>query len=112
MACLSCGTCTFVCPTCHCFDINDETLFRKGSAAGAVGRLHVHEFHPGSERPQSADRGFPRDCASSVNHKFSYYVKNFGITSCVGCGRCTRSCPVNIDILSVAEGAIKESEKQ
>lgn len=108
MACLSCGTCTFVCPTCHCFDINDETLFREGSRRKLWDACMFTDF------TLEASGHNPRTKTSQrlrqrVNHKFSYYVKNFGVTSCVGCGRCTRFCPVNIDILSVAEGALKES---
>ena len=111
MACISCGTCTFVCPTCHCFDINDETLFRKGA------RRRLWDACMFTNFTLEASGHNPRTKVSQrlrqrVSHKFSYYVKNFEVTSCVGCGRCTRSCPVNIDILSVAEGAIKEGEKQ
>ncbi len=111
MACLSCGACTFVCPTCHCFDINDETLFRNGTRRrlwdGCMFTNFTLEASGHNPRTQIFQRLRQR-----VNHKFSYYVKNFGMTSCVGCGRCTRSCPVNLDILSVVEGALKESEKE
>jgi ferredoxin len=110
MACLSCGVCTFVCPTCHCFDINDETLFRSGSRRKLWDACMFTDF------TLEASGHNPRTKTSQrlrqrVNHKFSYYVTNFGVTLCVGCGRCTRFCPVNIDILSVAEGALKESEQ-
>lgn len=110
MACLSCGTCTFVCPTCHCFDINDETLFRNGSRRRLWDACMFTNFTLEASGHNPRPKIFQR-LRQRVNHKFSYYVKNFGVTSCVGCGRCTRSCPVNIDILSVAEGALKESEK-
>ncbi|UCD86133.1 MAG: 4Fe-4S dicluster domain-containing protein, partial [Deltaproteobacteria bacterium] len=42
-----------------------------------------------------------------VNDKFSYRVKNLGITACVGCGRCIRVCPVNLDITAVVKGALE-----
>ena len=29
-ACLGCGTCAFVCPSCNCFDIVDEGDWRRG----------------------------------------------------------------------------------
>jgi ferredoxin len=47
-----------------------------------------------------------------VSHKFSYYVSKFGTPLCVGCGRCTRSCPVNIDIFSIVEGAKKTEQSE
>ena len=43
-----------------------------------------------------------------VMHKFEHFVSNYGDEACVGCGRCVRECPVNMDIRSVLE-AICES---
>jgi len=104
--CLNCGVCTFVCPTCHCFDIQDETLFGEGTRKRIWDSCMFTDFtleaSGHNPRTQKSQRLRQR-----VNHKFSYYVTNFGVTSCVGCGRCTRSCPVNIDILTVVEEAVE-----
>jgi ferredoxin len=95
--CLGCGTCSFLCPTCHCFDITDELR-------GGVGRrvrtwdccaypqftLHGSGHNP---RPTLKERWRQR-----MMHKFRYAVENFAVPFCVGCGRCIRNCPVNMDL--------------
>ncbi len=105
-ACLSCGTCTFVCPTCHCFDICDENLFREGKRCRTWDACMFTNFTLETSGHNPRTRISQR-YRQKVNHKFSYYVTKFGKTLCVGCGRCTRSCPVNIDIFSIVEGAKK-----
>lgn len=97
--CWGCGCCTFLCPTCHCFDIADEGTYRRGTRrknwdACQFGTftLHASGHNP---RPDQAARWRQR-----IQHKFNYYVQKFSVRSCVGCGRCIRHCPVNMNILS------------
>ncbi|NLI69635.1 MAG: 4Fe-4S binding protein [Firmicutes bacterium] len=99
-ACISCGTCTFLCPTCHCFDIQDEVEMEEGrrcrmwdSCMFAEYTLHTSGHNP---RPTTRERTRNR-----INHKYYYYVSKFGKTACVGCGRCIEYCPANIDILDI-----------
>ncbi len=103
-ACISCGVCTFVCPTCYCFDINDETLFREGARRRFWDACMFTDFtleaSGHNPRPKIFQRYRQKAC-----HKYSYHVTKYGCISCVGCGRCTRSCPVNIDIFSIVEDA-------
>jgi len=103
--CLNCGVCTFVCPTCHCFDIQDETLFGEGARKRVWDSCMFTDFtlHTSGHNPRTKKSQRLRQ---RINHKFSYYVTNFDVISCVGCGRCTRSCPVYIDIVAVVEGAM------
>ena len=49
--CLSCGACTYLCPTCYCFNITDEQADQQGRAHQELGLLHVPPLHPGDERP-------------------------------------------------------------
>lgn len=94
--CLGCAACTYLCPTCHCFDITDELGGRIRSwdtCQFSLFTLHVSGHNP---RPSGRERVRQR-----IMHKFSYCPQNFGETFCVGCGRCVQVCPVHLDIRSV-----------
>ena len=107
--CLACGACTYLCPTCHCFDIQDEVMKSSGqrvrnwdSCMFPLFTLHGSGHNP---RTRQGERWRQR-----LQHKFNYYVENFGCTACVGCGRCIVNCPVNIDIREVLE-RVRNAEK-
>ena len=98
--CLGCGTCSYLCPTCHCFDITDEMRGKTGRrvrtwdcCAYPQFTLHASGHNP---RPSAKERWRQR-----IMHKFRYAVENFGRLFCVGCGRCIRNCPVNMDLRRV-----------
>jgi ferredoxin len=104
-ACLSCGVCTFVCPTCYCFDIADETLFRDGARKRFWDACMFTDFTLEASGHNPRTKVFQR-YRQKVCHKYAYHVTKYGCISCVGCGRCTRACPVNIDIFSVVTEAM------
>ena len=99
-ACLGCGTCTFVCPTCQCYDIkefdngNEIQRFRCwDSCMYSDFTMMAH----GTNRPTQKERFRQR-----FMHKLVYYpANNDGLYSCVGCGRCLQKCPVNANIVKV-----------
>ena len=100
-ACINCGVCTFVCPTCWCFDIQDEVLKGKGlrlrnwdSCMFTLFTLHGSGHNPRSQKLQRVRQRFM--------HKLKYFPDKYhkGV-ACVGCGRCVQQCPVNIDIRQV-----------
>jgi ferredoxin len=101
-ACLNCGVCTFVCPTCHCFDIQDEDNDQGGvrmrnwdTCMSWLFTVHGTGHNP---RPSKTERVRQR-----FMHKLKYIpLKQEGARGCTGCGRCVAMCPVNIDIRSVA----------
>lgn len=105
-ACLSCGVCTFVCPTCYCFDICDETLFSKGTRRRVWDACMFTDFTLEASGHNPRTKVYQR-LRQKISHKYSYHIRKYGVISCVGCGRCTRSCPVNIDIFSIVEEAMK-----
>jgi sulfhydrogenase subunit beta (sulfur reductase) len=105
-ACLSCGICTFVCPNCYCFDICDDTIFSKGTRRRVWDACMFTDFTLEASGHNPRTQVYQR-LRQKINHKYSYHVKKYGVISCVGCGRCTRSCPVNIDIYSIVEEALK-----
>ena len=99
-ACLGCGTCTFVCPTCQCYDIKD---FSTGSG---VVRFRCWDSCMYSDFTKMA-HGNPRltqleRFRQRLMPKLVYYPTNHdGMFSCVGCGRCLSSCPISMNIVKV-----------
>jgi ferredoxin len=107
--CISCGYCTYACPTCHCFNIHDEMRGdREGerlrSWDACMFHLYTQETSGHNPRPTLAHRYRNR-----INHKFSYYPENQGEILCTGCGRCIRGCPVGLDIRDVLRQAVEAS---
>jgi ferredoxin len=101
--CLSCGSCTFVCPTCYCNDIYDEMDINLKSGT----RIRVLDSCQLLEYSEVALGGnFRRDRKERIKH---WMLCKFGAaaggknSSCVGCGRCIRVCPSKIDITEVAK---------
>jgi len=99
-SCLGCGICTFLCPTCHCFDIQDEVESGEGRRARMWDSCMFSEYtvHASGHNPRPTRRERTRN---RISHKYSYYPKRFEVIACVGCGRCINLCPVNIDILDI-----------
>jgi len=97
-SCINCGTCTFLCPTCWCFDIQDEVCQNRGdririwdSCMFPLFTLHGSGHNPRSQKLQRVRQRFM--------HKLKYYQDKYRDgAACVGCGRCVKFCPVNIDI--------------
>lgn len=100
-ACLGCGACTFVCPTCQCFDIRELT-----KNDGTVSRFRCWDSCMYSDFTKTAG-GQPRTTQMQryrqrFMHKLVYYPENNeGVYSCVGCGRCVKSCPMHLNIVKV-----------
>lgn len=98
--CLGCAICTYLCPTCHCFDICDE-----GASQGGE-RIRVWDSCQFPLFTQQASGFNPRPTVKErfrqrIMHKFSYLPETHGMLGCVGCGRCITECPVNLDIREV-----------
>ena len=99
-ACLGCGTCTFVCPTCQCYDVRDFDTgngikrFRCwDSCMYSDFTLMAH----GNSRNSQVERFRQR-----FMHKLVYYPdRNNGTFGCVGCGRCLARCPISMNIVKV-----------
>ena len=100
-ACLGCGTCTFVCPTCQCYDIRE---FK--SPDGRVERFRCWDSCMYSDFTLMAG-GQPRTSQlqrfrQRFMHKLVYFpMNNEGSYLCVGCGRCLERCPINMNIVKV-----------
>ena len=99
-ACLGCGTCTFVCPTCQCYDIKDFNTGNGVIRYRCWDSCMYSEFTKmahGNNRLTQKERFRQR-----FMHKLVYYPENNdGLFSCVGCGRCLARCPISMNIVKV-----------
>ncbi|MDR2108086.1 MAG: 4Fe-4S dicluster domain-containing protein [Coriobacteriales bacterium] len=95
--CITCGTCTFVCPTCHCFDISQENRMKEGE------RFRCWDSCMFSAYTEMAGHHNPRASRAArvrqrFMHKLCFFEERYGKSLCVGCGRCVEKCPVALDI--------------
>jgi len=102
LRCIGCGACAYVCPACACFDIQDETKGKNGkryrswdSCGFGLFTLHTSGHNPRSVQSQR--------WRQRIMHKFSYMPERNNSLGCVGCGRCSNSCPVDMNIAEQLE---------
>lgn len=104
--CIGCGVCTYLCPTCHCFDIADEVVDSEGKRVrnwdSCMFPLFTLQTSGHNPRPTGKERMRQR-----IMHKFDYFVENYEEPACVGCGRCIMNCPVNVDIRNALQEILK-----
>jgi len=103
--CLSCRICTYVCPTCRCFDVTDRVVAEQAGLTH-IERIRVWDACTSTNYRRVAGGHNPRPTKperlrNRFYCKFCYYPEDFGPLGCVGCGRCIVSCPVDIDITEV-----------
>jgi len=109
MRCIGCASCTFLCPTCHCFDIQDE-----GDTYSGIRRKNwdscsfaLFTMHTSGHNPRSTQSARWRQ---RIMHKFNYFPGKFSANSCSGCGRCSRQCPVDMGITETLQEISKLSQ--
>lgn len=107
--CLNCANCTLVCPTCFCSTVEDSTDLSGGTAVrtriwDSCFTSQFSYIHGGSVRQSAMSR-----YRQWITHKLASWQDQFGMSGCVGCGRCITWCPVGIDITETV-WALRESE--
>jgi sulfhydrogenase subunit beta (sulfur reductase) len=103
-ACLACGSCSNTCPTCNCYNVGDSPMLTEN--ASHINRcwdactLENYSAVAGGEnfRESRADR-----LKLYYTHKLQAYISKYGKPACVGCGRCIATCPVDINVKTVAK---------
>ena len=99
-SCLGCGTCTFVCPTCQCYDVqefNTGKTVRRFRCWDSCMYSDFTKMSAGQPRPTQLERFRQR-----FMHKLVYFPdNNDGQFGCVGCGRCLQKCPIHMNIVKV-----------
>lgn len=105
--CMGCGVCTFVCPTCYCFDIDNENYGAEGCKYRCWDSCMFSDYTRmaggADPRPSKKER-----LRNRYMHKLSYFNERYGETLCTGCGRCVVNCPAHLDISEFIEMASKE----
>ncbi len=108
--CLACGTCTFVCPTCQCYDIKDYDTGKGVQRYRCWDSCMYSDFTMmahGNNRTSQMQRYRQR-----FMHKLVYFpANNDGVYSCVGCGRCVEKCPAALNIVKVIKAFGEEESK-
>lgn len=109
--CLACGTCTFICPTCQCYDIKDYDTGHGVQRYRCWDSCMYSDFTMmahGNNRTSQMQRFRQR-----FMHKLVYFpANNDGMYSCVGCGRCVEKCPSALNIVKVVKAFQKQGGKQ
>ena len=109
-ACLGCGTCTFVCPTCQCYDVRDYDNGNGVQRYRCWDSCMYSDFTlmaHGNSRKSQVERFRQR-----FMHKLVYFPSNNdGMYSCVGCGRCLAKCPISMNIVKVIKALGGESNE-
>jgi sulfite reductase subunit B len=110
--CLSCGSCVMVCPTCFCFDVQDEMALNmiEGERYRSWDGCVLIDF-----AKVASGENFRHTKGSRFRHRIlrkgKYILEKYGRVGCVGCGRCATACLAKIASPVEAFNAIAESER-
>ncbi len=111
--CYSCGSCNTTCPTCFCFNIHDEydLTLAGGARKRSWDSCQLLEF-----ALVAGGHNFRAERWQRVRHrwhrKFLYLFRRLGRPYCTGCGRCSRACTADINIVDVSNDLIGFSKKE
>jgi ferredoxin len=106
--CVSCGICTLLCPTCYCFDINDELIKNMGARYRSWDSCSFATYTKMPAENPRIEKW--RRVRNKTCHKYEFYPMNYGVIACTGCGRCIRQCPVNWDIVQTLQSIQAEAD--
>lgn len=110
--CLSCGACTYICPTCYCFNITDNEagLLTRRLRSWDNCMSHTFTLEGSGHNPRTSKA---HRLKNRIGHKFSYYPSLHKQTiACCGCGRCIKQCPAGVDIRRIVTAAQEYVEGQ
>ncbi len=99
-SCIECGGCNFICPTCYCFLMNDESTEQEHSLVRTWDGCQLKGYARVAGGANAREKLYQR-----FNHryacKFKYMPEQFDVSGCSGCGRCIDVCPARIDIRNI-----------
>jgi len=110
--CVGCGACTLTCPTCFCFDVQDEVTV---TAEDGLRQRSWDSCMLSTFAEVAGGENFREKTINRTRHrlyrKFKYITDEQGLPWCVGCGRCTAFCPAGISMPDIVNQLIHEDEK-
>lgn len=112
LRCYSCGTCTNVCPTCFCFDVDDQIdlSLTEGTRSRKYDSCQFQDF-----AIVAGGHNFRGERKDRVRHrwfrKFVYLLQEHGVPFCVGCGRCSHACTAGISLVDVLNSAVAQAKE-
>lgn len=110
--CVGCGACNLTCPTCFCFDVNDEVTV---TAEDGMRQRTWDSCMLSTFAEVAGGENFREKTVNRTRHrlyrKFKYITDEEGLPWCVGCGRCTAFCPADISLPDIVNELIQEDEK-
>ncbi|HNX27908.1 MAG TPA: 4Fe-4S dicluster domain-containing protein [Syntrophomonadaceae bacterium] len=106
--CHNCGICTYMCPTCYCFDIQVKTTGEEGYRLRCWDSCMYREYSQmaGGHNPRELDKERFRN---RFLHKLQFFPERYGEPLCTGCGRCIVVCPAGVNIVKIIE-KVKEAD--
>lgn len=110
--CFGCGICSYACPLCFCFDMEDKSEFGTGKTSrcrnwSSCMLKSFAETNAGNFREEAADRIY-----NWYFHKFVRMPAEYGFPGCTGCNRCLVYCPAKINYREVLERVTKDYKKR
>ncbi len=98
--CINCGACTYICPSCYCFDIQvkmwGDEGYRFRCWDSCMYAEYTAEAGGGNPRPTGVERFRNR-----FLHKLETFYERYGYSLCTGCGRCIVVCPTGVNITDI-----------
>lgn len=91
--CIECSSCTMVCPTCYCYDVQEKVSLnlKDGKRVRTWDGCLLHDF-----TRVAGDEVFRDKLEDRYRHRFfrkgNYLPMRYDFIACVGCGRCSRAC--------------------
>ncbi|MDD5356059.1 MAG: 4Fe-4S dicluster domain-containing protein, partial [Candidatus Omnitrophica bacterium] len=107
--CVECGSCNFICPTCHCFFLGDSKEENKNIRRKLWDACLYKDFAVVAGGANPRKRLFQR-LRNRYDKKFAFFPNTLGIIACTGCGRCISGCPGKIDIRRILKNMAAEAK--
>ncbi len=111
--CVGCGTCNMLCSTCYCFDVRDEVELnaKDGERNRFWDSCMLNSFAEVAGGEDFRDK-LSRRTRHRLYRKFKYITDQSNQIHCVGCGRCSRYCPADINLVEIINDLIDDYSEQ